>query len=146
MSGRVVWFRDGKKVTGHRKTDRRRPPASSSPAAPHREPPWQLSFTAPATLGFLLGPTGLIGVSIGIGGHVTITGANLTWVYTQCLALFKRCAPGWHAPVFGRLTRSGEPGPAVSGPGRKPVDDQVELHFEGSVLLVRRGRSEHRIA
>jgi hypothetical protein len=138
MSGRVVWVRGGERVTGYRKTDRRQ----SKPAVDRT--PYKLTFVPPPALGFLLPEghiPGLIGVRIGVGGHVTIEGANLTWVYSQARALLIKCAPSWRAPISARLTRDAAPGTAASAPAREPLDQVVELRIDdnNAVLVVRRG-------
>lgn len=144
MSGRVVWWRGGEKVTGFRKTDRRR-----APSDPDRTP-YKLTFLPPPALGFLLPEghiPGLIGVTIGVGGHVTIEGANLTWVYSQARALLLRCAPAWRVPISARLTREPAPGSAASAPAREPLDQVLELRLEDpAVLVIRRGHASTRIS
>ena len=90
MSGRTVWYRDGERTVGYRKTDRRQSRAAIRPPVE-----LLLRLCLPTSLGFALTPgpiPGLIGVTIAAGGIAEIRGANRDWIKTQAAALIKRLA------------------------------------------------------
>lgn len=72
MSGRVKWRRDGKTVTGYRKTDRRNP--RRRPATPCE---FRLEFQLPAALAWSTRPGRVNAfVEVGADGVVTVLSLN----------------------------------------------------------------------
>ena len=139
MSGRAVWFRDGDRVTGFRKTDRRNPRAARAPL------PWVLSFEPPPQWMLAAGAKlGLIGVSIGIGGHVEITGIQ-SFVLDQAATLVRKVGFGWSGRLTANLRREAETGPAISAPARPAVHKVVELEFNDGGAWLRAGQSIRKI-
>jgi hypothetical protein len=102
-------------------------------------PDWVLSFQPPNTLEFLLSPghvTGLIGVSVGLGGHIEARGKNRDFVEQQAAAFVRKIAPFWQRPIAARLTRTAESGPSHSGPLRPAVDRPITLTFDGPARVI----------
>lgn len=118
----------------------------ASRTAPHLLPDWTASFEPPPH--FMLAPgakLGIIGVSIGIGGHVEITGKNQAWLLEQAATLVRKVAMGWRGRLTVNLRREAETGQAISAPARPAVHRVVELEFDDRGAWLRHGQSIRKI-
>jgi hypothetical protein len=140
MSGRAVWWRDGEKVRGFRKTNRRQ---GHGTALPRLEPWWRLSFMLPE--GTSVRPDwdhGVIGLTIetiGTTQRVEIIGKNKDWLFGQAAALLRKLGHRGH--ITARLVRGDEQGPTISGPLRRGDDNVVELQGgrDGAITVIQGG-------
>jgi hypothetical protein len=137
MSGRVRWKRDGKLITGYRKTDRRQ-----SEAVPTSElPDFVLRYLLPTALGFGLieGPAGMIGVAITVPGpYVEVRGKRWQWVVEQGAAFLRKIAKpaGMDVIVEATLKRAAYPGVASGSPYREAVSRSLHLVYVGADSVV----------
>lgn len=129
MSGRIVWFRNGEKTVGHRKTDRRQ---ARTPL--HLLPDHRLSFLLPDGISLPPGPVpGIMCLNIK-GDLVEVTGKRRSFLTDQVLALFKARAPWWRGVIKAQIYRPSEPGPTISGPSRRGISGAsgvIEIRING---------------
>jgi hypothetical protein len=102
MSGRVrVTLKDGRRVTGFRKTER----VNSRPKAVRVQPELCLSFQALPRFLLAPAPTGVLGVNVkDPGPRITVTGRNRGWLFKQLRIFLDQIG----APAFSALVTLGE--------------------------------------
>lgn len=139
MSGRVVWYRNGERTTGFRKTDRRQSkpkPRSWSPC-----PEYRISFFLPRGLSLPPGP--ISGVSCATShplGRIEISAGARDWAISKVVVLMHEKAPRWRGVILARLSRSTEPGPTLSGPLRRGETGVIEIRITADQPMITDGQ------
>lgn len=97
-------------------------------------PELRFFFILPDDLAFAVapGPTGVIGVQVGVGRTVTATGHGRDWVLAQAAGFLRAVAPPgfWtRRPIAGILECPPHPGPTLSGPLNPGYSESLSLEI-----------------
>lgn len=139
MSGRARIFQPDGRYTTYRKTMRRQRACTPS----YQLPDWRLTFLLPEHdmrfLGLAPGPVeGLIGVRLLEPSICLVAGKNREWVLNQAVAFVRKVVPDFVGTISIVLSRDGEPGPTLSGPGHHPERKEGRIQigrYDAKVLF-----------
>lgn len=137
MSGRTrVTLKDGRRVTGFRKTLKRRAPVTP----PHLMPDWRMTFSVPGALALKVVAgmvTDLIGVAVLPGPTVEVRGKDREFVLTQASKFLASIASG-HADlsVVAMMSRADEPPPTLGAPPRRGYSGIYDLIYTAGAAVV----------
>lgn len=123
MSGRTTWYRDGQKVTGYRKTERRNPRTRCEDA-----PELRFIFTLPQALMFSVSTGEHGNVTVDVDGRCTVRGKDREWVLKKAAEFLRSIAQGMVLPVMaGVLFCPSYPAPTHSAPDRRGYQDNYQI-------------------